>query len=161
MEKKFTNQEATQKLADLQRFSLFAPIISIGLFLLLYVIAAANYPGGSWLDAKQQGFSFWHNYLCDLLDQYAINGALNSGRHYARTSLVVLCIGLVFLCNRLPELFPKKNHNVKIMKFSGTIALAITLFLESSTHDITMRLAGLFGIIAIRSILIELFRRFI
>ena len=29
-------------------------------------IAAAQYPGGTWMDLRTQGHSFWGNFLCDV-----------------------------------------------------------------------------------------------
>jgi len=79
-------------------YVLLLPMGGMGLFMVLYVLAAIIYPGGSWIVPGQNGFSFWNNYLCNLLDQDAINGELNSARHFARASLGVLCL-LVFPTN--------------------------------------------------------------
>ena len=44
---------------------LLLPLFGMLLFVLLYVLAALDYPGGSWILPEQNGFSFWNNYLCD------------------------------------------------------------------------------------------------
>lgn len=139
-------------------YVLFLPLIGMGLFLILYVIAAIKYPGGSWEFTDQNGFSLWHNYLCDLLDEYAINGALNSARFFARGALGVLCISLILLWYNLPKLFSVKSNNRNIMWLSGLLSLVFTLFLASGTHDIIVRIAGVFGIIAIITAIIELYK---
>lgn len=128
---------------------LLLPLLGMFLFVGLYILAALTYPGGSWLNQGTEGFSFWNNYLCDLLDKYAINGDLNSGRYYARASLGVLCASLIYLWFYLPERFNKEAWFVKVMWFSGILALGITLLLSSGTHDITVRIAGFFGVIAL------------
>ncbi len=79
-------------------YVLLLPMGEMGLFMVLYVLAAIIYPGGSWIVLRQNGFSFWNNYLCNFLDHDAINGELNSAWHFARASLGVLCL-LVFLTN--------------------------------------------------------------
>ena len=53
---------------------LFIPLLGMLLFVILYVIAAYHYPGGSYVNPSQSGFSFRYNYLCDLLDNFAIDG---------------------------------------------------------------------------------------
>jgi len=139
-------------------FVLLLPLIGIGLFIFLYIIAAIGYPGGSWAVPNQEGFSFWNNYLCDLLDKYAINGELNSGRYFARFSLAALCSGILLLWINLPRLFSRKSITKSIMWYSGILSLISTLFLTSGTHDITVRIAGFFGVIAFISCFIELYK---
>jgi hypothetical protein len=148
-------------LFSIKSFSLIIfllPIIGIFLFLLLYLLAALNYPGGSWFAPDQVGFSFMNNYLCDLLDQYAINGELNTARHFARASLGILCLSLGMLWFGLPKLFSRPSLNKTIMWASGILALAVTLFLTSGTHDVIVRIAGIFGVIAFITSFVELFK---
>lgn len=132
------------------------PIFGMGLFIVLYIIAAIFYPGGSWINLNQQGFSFWNNYLCDLLDYYAVNGEINLARFFARSALVTLCISLMLLWFHLPKLFLYTSTNLSKMKFFGILALVLMLFLASGTHDIIIRIAGLFGVIAFITFFIEL-----
>tara|TARA_R110002050_G_scaffold286468_3_gene436995 strand:+ start:81760 stop:82425 length:666 start_codon:yes stop_codon:yes gene_type:complete len=152
------SRDKNTKSKYLQRFLLIIPTIGMALFLFFYSLAAINYPGGSWNVPNKTGFSFWNNYLCDLLDTYAINGELNSARYYARISLGVLCGSLLILWNKLPFFFSTKSRNKTIMGVSGNLALGITLFLTSGTHDITIRIAGVFGVIAFISCFIELLK---
>ena len=44
------------------------------------------------------------------------------------------------------------------MKFAGILALAITLLLSSGNHDVIVRIAGVFGVVAMGSIFVELYR---
>ena len=137
---------------------LLLPLAGMGIFVVLYVLAAINYPGGSWMVLDQEGFSFWNNYLCDLLDLYAINGDLNPARFFARGSLAVLCVSLILLWYYLPGLFSNKSTNLIVMWLAGILALAITMCLTSGTHDITVRIAGFFGVIAFISCFVELYK---
>lgn len=132
------------------------PLMGMGLFVVLYIIAALNYPGGSWAFTDQNGFSFWNNYLCDLLDDYAVNGTLNDARFFARAALGLLCASLLLLWYHLPKLFKNKSTNLIIMRLSGFLALIVTLFIASGTHDIIIRIAGLFGVVAFVTLFIEL-----
>ncbi len=139
-------------------YVLLLPLVGMGLFVLLYVLAALKYPGGSWMMPQQNGFSFWNNYLCDLLDQNAINGELNTARYLARTSLTVLCFSLFLIWYYLPNLFKGEKFNISIMWFSGMAALITTAFLSSGTHDNTVRIAGFFAVIAFLTCFLELFK---
>jgi membrane-associated HD superfamily phosphohydrolase len=137
---------------------LLLPLSGMALFVLLYIIAAINYPGGSWAFIDQNGFSFWHNYLCDLLDEYAINGELNTARFFARAALAVLCVSLILLWYHLPKLFSAKSINRTVMWLAGLLSLVITLFLASGTHDLIVRIAGFFGVIGLFTAVIELYK---
>ena len=137
---------------------LLLPLFGMLLFVLFYILAALKYPGGSWIMPQQNGFSFWNNYLCDLLDQNAINGELNTARYFARTSLTVLCLSLVLLWYYLPSLFKGKNFNKNIMWLSGIAALVATSFLSSGAHDRTVRIAGFFAVIAFLTCFVELLK---
>ena len=137
---------------------LLLPLGGMVLFVVLYILAALNYPGGSWIVMDQEGFNFWNNYLCDLLDRNAINGELNPARFFARASLGVLCVSLLLLWYFLPGLFSKKGINIFVMWLSGILALGVTMSLTSGTHDITVRIAGIFGVIAFISCFIELYK---
>ncbi len=136
----------------------FLPLGGMGLFLLFYVIAAIKYPGGSWVLLDQDGFSFWNNYLCDLLDVYAINGEINSARSYAIIALVFLCTGLFWLWFYLPRLFEHKSTNLSIMQISGLLSLITIVFLALANHDKVVYVAGFFAVIALISCSIELFK---
>ena len=141
-----------------RRKILLLPLAGMVIFVLLYVVAAILYPGGSWRSPDSTGFSFWNNYLCDLLDHYAINGSLNKARYFARAALAFLCGSLLLLWYFIPNLFPRTNLNQNIMWISGIMALGTTFFLSAGTHDTTVRIAGVFGVIAFIASLIELVR---
>ncbi|NAS12271.1 hypothetical protein [Poritiphilus flavus] len=134
------------------------PLTGMLLFILLYIIAAIRYPGGSHSNPYHEGFSFWHNYLCDLLDTYSVGGVLNSARVFARLALLVLCLSLVVFWYNLPRLFELKNINQRIMQSSGMLASIIILFLAAGNHDIIVRIAGALGVVALISSFIELYR---
>jgi len=133
-------------------------LVGIVLFIFFYIIAAINYPGGSDIAQNQTGFSFKNNYLCDLLDNQAINGALNSARIYASIALAILCFSLILLWYHLPKLFDRKNKTQTIMSITGILSLIITLFLASGIHDIIIRIAGVFGVAALLISFIELYK---
>lgn len=141
-------------------YLLLLPIFGMVLFIVLYILAAVAYPGGSWSFLDQDGFSFWNNYLCDLLDYYAVNGEINVARFYARWALVILCLSLIILWFYLPRLFLNKTINLNIMRYSGILALVIILFLASGTHDVIVRIAGVFGVIAFVLASIALFKNY-
>jgi hypothetical protein len=128
---------------------LWIPGMGIVVFLVLYVIAALLYPGGSAVYPGHTGFDIRYNYLCDLLDEYALNGSLNTARSYARIGLFLLCSGLLLLWFYLPKLFDNKTANHFVMWICGILSLLIIFFMASKNHDLIVRLAGAFGVVAI------------
>lgn len=141
-----------------KKTTLYIALTGKSAFVFFYILAAMKYPGGSWVHPKQNGFSFWNNYLCDLLDIYAINGEVNLARPFSIAALGLLCIGIFSLWFYLPQLFKVKSFNQKIMRISGLLSLLIILFLAFGDHDIVVRIAGVFGVIAFISCSIELFK---
>ena len=139
-------------------FLLSLPLIGIGSFILFYFMAAKHYPGGSWIVSDTDGFSFWHNYLCDLLDINAINGEPNKGRTYAITALCLLCAGIFFLWSLLPKLFKTKNNIQKIMSTSGYLSLLTIPLLAIGNHDVIIRIAGTFGVVTFIACCVELYK---
>ena len=133
------------------KFWIALPAICILLFLLLYLVAAWRYPGGSFAHPEHTGFDIRNNYLCDLLDTFAINGNLNEGRFYARSALFFLCGGLLYLWFYLPELFAEVRLLHIVMWLSGMLALGIIFFMAAHNHDLIVRLAGVFGVIGLVS----------
>ena len=140
------------------RVLIMTTLISMALFVVFYVIAAMHYPGGSYVAPSHPGFSFKNNYLCDLLDEQAINGASNSAHTYARIALAMLCLSLFIFWNWLPKLFNRKNKSLTIMSMAGMLAMVTTLFLASGLHDIISRIAGTFGLIALLISFVELYK---
>jgi len=133
--------------------SILVPLMGMGLFVLFYVMASLQYPGGSRANPNASGFSFWNNYLCDLLDIHTVSGVLNPGRHYSRIALFVLCSSLMLLWIFLPKLFKAKKGYPVLVRASGVTSLIVTLFMTSVNHDIVVRIAGVFGVIAIASLM--------
>lgn len=125
------------------------PLAGMVLFVLFYLIAADRYPGGSWAYPARDGFSWRDNYLCDLLDTLAVNGQLNPGRHWARAALGVLCGGLLLLWCQLPDLMDASPFLRWVVRLSSAAAFGTTVFLSAGTHDLTVRIAGLFGLVAL------------
>lgn len=124
------------------------PLTAMLLFVLLCVIAAFYYPGGSAIEPESSGFSIRYNYLCDLLDVNTISGLDNPGRFWARSGLMVLCAGLIYLWANLPYVLGKSVWYQRVMPASALMALFLTGMLTPSNHDLLVRISGGFGAIA-------------
>lgn len=133
------------------------PIVGIPCFVLLYVYATFYYPGGSQADPQSTGFSWVHNYWCNLLNNNAINGQANPAHPIAMTAMLVLCVSLAAFWYFFPTISLKKSLLIGITQFAGIAAMGAALLLNSSLdHDLVTNLASLLGIIAVAGTLIGL-----
>lgn len=141
-----------------KNIKLLAPLWGMGFFVLFYVLASIKYPGGSRTDPKAEGFSFWNNYLCDLLDIQTLNGDRNPGRTFTILALFILCVGLMVLWMNLPKLFNTNGNNNQLVRTTGILALVLTMALPLGNHDVMVRIAGVTGLVAIFFVLQGLFK---
>jgi hypothetical protein len=134
------------------------PLVGIAIFTLLYFIATLLYPGGSDADKTAKGFSWLHNYWCELMAPAAQNGEQNSARPIAITAMFVLAISLSFFWYQIPKLFKLKKSNSVYIKCSGIGSMLVLPFLFTGDHDMVINIAGLLGCIAIILVLIKLYQ---
>jgi hypothetical protein len=137
---------------------LLSPVIGICFFIILYFIAAALYPGGSEINRSAKGFSWRHNYWCDLLETHAENGEPNTARPVAIAAMAILCISVGSFWYFVPRLFAFNPFIKKIIQWTGILSMSIIVFLQADFHDIVINTAGLSGIIAITGTLIGLYK---
>ncbi|NNC69566.1 MAG: hypothetical protein HKN90_01965 [Flavobacteriaceae bacterium] len=127
----------------------FIPILGMLLFILFYIVATFKYPGGSYHSFEQSGFSWQHNFLCDLLDDQAVNGQGNPAHTLARIGLGFLCLGISILWYTIPYLFKKNNYLYAGIRLAGIGSMATVLLLAYGDHDLVVRIAGILGTLAL------------
>lgn len=128
----------------------------IGLFVLLYIVAAFLYPGGSDANKKATGFSWLHNYWCELMASHAQNGEINTARPVAITAMLVLVISLITFWYRIPFLFNGNKTGSLFIRYCGISSMLIVPFMFAGRHDMVMNVAGLLGCMAITILVIKL-----
>jgi len=134
------------------------PFIGIALFVFLYVVAAQLYPGGSSVDPISRGYSWLHNYWCDLLDVYAINGVRNPSRQVAIGAMMVMCFCQIFFWHDVPKLLDVSTGMKKIIEYCGTSSMVIGMFLFTEYHDLVVNLGGFLWGIALALTMVGLYR---
>ena len=128
------------------------PVAGILLFMGLYILAALLYPGGSYADHHAIGFSWQHNYWCNLMADQAINGKNNTARPVAISAMIVLCIALIIFWNQVPRLFNKKPVN-NFIRYCGMGSMLSPPFLSADAHDLVINLGAGLGCLAILALL--------
>lgn len=134
----------------------YVPLFGIPCFVLLYLIASLYYPGGSQADQHALGFSWTHNYWCNLLNHKAINGQVNHAQPIAVAAMVVLCISLTVFWYSFPACTAAKKGHQQLVRYSGSLAMVAASLLGVLEHDWVTNIASLLGIIAVIGTLIIL-----
>jgi hypothetical protein len=134
------------------------PVWGILLFMLLYVVAALLYPGGSDADKTTTGFSWQNNYWCELMASYAQNGKPNTARPVAILAMIVLAVSLIIFWNNIAGLFAYPKSSSRVTQYCGTGSMLVLPFLFTGLHDPVINIAGLLGCIAIISLLTNLYK---
>ena len=138
---------------------ILTPVIGSILFVILYVIAALLYPGGSGIDKTAIGYSWTDNYWCNLLSEKAINGRTNTARLIAIAAMFILCLSLSAFWILFPALTQLKKYHRLLIQAAGTVCmLSSVLLLTSIDHDIAINTSSAFGLIAMIGTLIALYQ---
>jgi len=142
-----------------RNFWILLPVIGCVLFIILYVVAALIYPGGSETNRASVGYSWSENYWCNLLNNKAINGQINTAKPVAMTAMVILCISLSFFWILFPIVAQLKKYQRIIIQFGGTVSMiAVFLLLTNIDHDIVVNISSSLGFVAILGVLVALYQ---
>jgi hypothetical protein len=139
----------------LSRYTTRAAIL---LFVILYIIAAMLYPGGSEFNPHGIGFSWLHNYWCNLLNEKAINGEINTARPWAYAAMAALDVALLSFWWHFPKRAGFTPRTRFLLQGCGIVAAALSFFLPTSAHDIIVNIAPCFGLVAMAGVFVGLKR---
>lgn len=139
------------------RIKYLIPVTGILVFVFLYIIATFLYPGGSDHDKNAGGFSWLHNYWCELLASTAQNGRINTARPVALAGMFVLAITLSAFWYLYSLQFPLGNG--LLVRYTGICSMLIAVFLFVGPHDLIMMASGLLGLLALFLVMMQLFRQ--
>lgn len=134
------------------------PLYGSVLFIILYIIAACLYPGGSQADKYHKGFSWVNNYWCTLLNESSINGEHNTARPVALTAMVLLGITLSVFWYIIPESFDLNKKIKRTIQVTGITAMGVEMFLFTGLHDTAINVGGFFGLVALAGTMLGLYK---
>lgn len=133
------------------------PLIGNLLFIISYIIAAALYPGGSNADKTSSGYNWTENYWCNLLNEKAINGEINTAKHFAVLAMIILCISLSFFWILFPVFTQLKKSYRLLIQIAGINSMITAfLLLTNVDHDIAVNTSSSFGFIAMVATIVSL-----
>lgn len=128
----------------------YSVLICMVISVILIVIAASLYPGGSLPDKNSIGFGWSINFLSNLFETKAINGSENSGRIWAVIGMVFHSIGYgIFFINMSKKISSRLSS--AILKYIGLANILFIFLIATPLHDvgvisIILTLVGLFTI---------------
>lgn len=132
-------------------------LIGIALSLILLVIATSSYPGGSQSDPHSVGYNWTENYLSNLFNPVAVNGAPNLARPWAIAAMAYLCASLALFFWQFSANIPQKVP-ARIIRYAGLGSMASALLIATPLHDLMITVSGTGVLVAIFYITIFVFR---
>ncbi len=102
-------------------------LLSIAAALSFLLTSTTFYPGGSQHDQNSGGFSWQHNYLCNLLNPLAVNGQDNAALPWAIVGMLFLCLAVAVFFVRFSEKMPDKGA-AKVVKYAGVGSMFFAVF---------------------------------
>lgn len=136
----------------------YFPTIGMGLYLIVFTVAAFDYPGGSTNIPNDVGYSFFHNFLCDVMNPLTHDGRVNEARNLAIVSHLILSFTMISFFYLLPEIFPAKNTNTRLIRIFGMLTMTVFIFMFTPYHDLIVTATGVLGTIALIPFFIELYK---
>lgn len=110
----------------IQTVTAWTLLAAIGAGALLLGAAMTVYPGGTALDPRALGHSFWLNFLCDLTQPVAVNGAPNGvGAALARGALAAFGVAIGCFWWLLPGALERRAGvaSARAIRLLGTVSV--------------------------------------
>lgn len=130
----------------------------MGVYLIVFTIAAIDYPGGSENHFVAEGYSFFHNFLCDVMNPVTQGGIVNNARGLAIVAHLILSITMISFFYILPEIFDRTNLKTKMIRGFGVLSMTVFIFMFTSYHDSIVTWTAILGTFALVPFFIELAR---
>lgn len=134
----------------------YFPIFGLGLYIIAFTFSASAYPGGSINYPHANGYSFYHNFLCDTMNPITQSGIINNARFLAIISHLILSFTMISFFYILPKIFDVKNRNTTLIAYFGIAAMTVFIFIYTEYHDLIVTITGVLGAIALIPFFIEL-----
>lgn len=124
------------------------PLIGILISVLLFVVAATYYPGGTLESAELAGYDWTRHYISTLFAATALNGVANPARYFAIPAMLFYSISIAMVFKSVSLKSPSKAVQ-KTIEIGG-IGSMVYAFLAVATvmHDLLVSIALLFFLAA-------------
>jgi hypothetical protein len=110
--------------------------------MLFFTIAVWIYPGGTYQNKNTVGFSWTENYISNLFEATALNGAENRSRIWAYFGVFFYSITCaVFFVNMSRKIPDKGSANV--IKYIGILTMPVTFLIATPLHNLMLNISNL------------------
>jgi hypothetical protein len=140
----------------MKKYVPYFPIIGMILYLIIFVVASTQYPGGSINKPHALEHSYFHNFLCDLMNPVTQYGVVNPARPLAILAHLLLSFTMISFFYILPKIFNRNNSNTKLIRGFGMFTMIVFILMYTSYHDQIVTITGILGTIALIPFFIEL-----
>ena len=137
----------------------YLPTVGCCLFLLLITIASINYPGGSEVEECSAGYSWVHNYLCDVIADVSHS---NSHHHFHKVGLaamICLCGGISMFFFYFPDWMKVQGPWRFVIKWMGLISMISAMFIFTDLHNIMIAVSSVLALPALLGVFNILYHR--
>ena len=141
-----------------KRIWLLFPVYGVIVFCILYIIATYYYPGGSQNNLNGKGFSWLHNYWCNLLMENAINSKPNPAKPIALAASFILSSTLILFWFIFSHVAGFKKWQSIIIRAAALLCVITAIFLFTKQHDVVLVLACVFALVPLTATFIGLRR---
>jgi hypothetical protein len=131
--------------------------LGIALALALLAVGVNTYPGGNQLNASAVGFDWKQNYLCNLFDAMAVNGAANSARIWAISGWFILCGSFALFFIRFSKNIAVASAS-RIIRYCGILGTVAAFLVVTPLHNIAITATLVFLMISALYICIFIFK---
>lgn len=132
-------------------------LLGIIISLLLLLIAARHYPGGSQYDQHSAGYDWKNNYLSNLFSEKAVNGSDNSSRPWAVAGMLFLCASFALFFMEFSRKISAKAP-AKIIGYCGAGAMLFAFLAVTPYHDSVLTVASTLALISMFYITVFVFK---
>jgi hypothetical protein len=126
--------------------------------LLFLVVASLNYPGGSPKDSRSVGFQWTENYISDMLEFKAVNGADNTARPFAVIGVMLMGLSTGFAFVRFARKVGVKQYAL-VIQYGGLIFMLFSgLSGIPSLHDVSVTLSIILNLLVFFYVMVVLLK---
>lgn len=103
-------------------------------------VAAARYPGGTWMDRATEGHSFWGNFLCDIARDRALDGRPHPAAAWGRAAEWTLVLGLGLFFWVAPALTEprRRRWTIRLLGAIATLGLLLVPVTSKVPHALAL-----------------------
>lgn len=132
--------------------------IGIALSILCLIVASLYYPGGSPKAPNSIGFQWTENYISDLLDYKAVNGADNPARPFAVVGVLLMGLSTGFAFVRFARKLKLKKLSV-VIQYGGLFMIFLCILgAFPSQHDLSVTLGIIINLLVSFYVMVTLLK---